>query len=378
MAKTNKMLAIFEDVDKMNEYASILSESSLSLVDEWIDTGSMALNAICSGSMYKGVPQGRIIGLAGPSMCGKTFIMNQIIGNFQKGDPERMAAVWDSEIAEDANSARSVGADPDRIKHYPIDSILHMRNQILAFLNSIKKAGAQGKFIIGIDSLGNLGSDKEINDAVQNKDASDMGLRAKEIKSMLRVLTYAAAATKTTIVFTNHIYANPTAMYDTVIKQQSGGKGPQYMASLLLQMAVSASENDEKNEKDVMLVGARKYSGSNLRVITAKNRFIPQFLETEMYLNFKTGLDKYSGLFELAKAFGVLEGDRSYSLDGEKIGYYTNWRHDEKIWNIILPRLEKKINESWRFGTSDHDVLKKQVDAISAGADVADEIEVGA
>jgi RecA/RadA recombinase len=60
---------IFKSVEKLNEDATTLSDSNLSVVKEWIDTGCMALNAICSGSLYKGVPKGRIIGFAGPSMC---------------------------------------------------------------------------------------------------------------------------------------------------------------------------------------------------------------------------------------------------------------------------------------------------------------------
>ena len=355
---------VFEDVDKLNEDGAILSEHSLSLVDEWIDTGSMALNAICSGSLYRGIPQGRITGIGGPSMCGKTFIMNQIIGNFQKKDPMRMGVVWDSEMAEDASAASSVGADPTRIKHYPIDSISHMRNQILTFLRKVIETNTQGKFIIGIDSLGNLSGSKELSDAENDKNATDMGTRAKELKSMLRVITYIAAKAKTAVIFTNHIYSDPTAMYESIIKQQSGGRGPQYLASLLVQLGVRPTEHDEKNEKDVMAVGARKYSGAILRAITAKNRFIPQYLETELELNFKTGLQKYGGLFELAKSFKVIEGEKSYTLGGEKLGYFSNWRDNDDIWNQILPELEKKINAEWRFSKTDYVNLKKQVDDI--------------
>jgi hypothetical protein len=191
-----------------------------------------------------------------------------------------------------------------------------------------------------------------------------MGTRAKEIRSMLRVITYRAARSKTTVVFTNWIYSNPTEMFKSLIKQQGGGEGPQYIASLVIQLGVKAEEWDEKNEQDVKMVGAKKYSGVTLHAITAKNRFIPQFLTTDLYLNFKNGLQKYGGLFELAKDFGILEGDKSYSLDGEKLGYYKDWRYDEGIWTKILPRLEKKINEAWCFSKSDHDALKEEVNKL--------------
>ena len=363
MAKKSDMYSsVFADVDKMNEDGEILSEDTLSLVDEWIDTGSLALNAICSGSMYKGIPSGRITGIGGPSGCGKTLMMNKIIGNFQRKSTDRWGVIWDSEMACDAQTANALGADASRIKHYPIDQVSHMRNQILAFLNNVIANGAQGKFIIGIDSLGNLGGNKEVNDALENKDAADMGTRAKEIKSMLRVITYPAAKANVPIIFSNHIYSNPTAMFDTVIKQQSGGKGPQYLASLLIQMGVRATEHNEKDERDVMVVGARKYSGVALRAITAKNRFVPQYLETELQLNFKTGLEKYGGLFELAKEFGLFEGENSYSFNGEKLGFYKDWKYDEGIWQKILPVLEKKINEEWSFSQSSFEQMKQEVE----------------
>jgi len=358
----NKILkSIFEEVDVMNVDSALLSEHSLSLVDEWIDTGSLALNAIISGSMFRGMPSGRVIGITGPSGCGKTLILTKLIGNFQKKSIDKWGIVFDSEMAFDANTATGLGADPTRIKHYPIESVQKLRNQIVKTLDKIIEHGQQGKFIIGIDSLGNLGGGKEIKDALADKDAADMGTRAKEIRSLLRVITYRAARAKTTVIFTNHIYSDPTAMYETIIKNQSGGEGPQYVASLVLQLGVCPEKHEEDDVQDVMLIGAKKYSGVTLHAITAKNRFIPQYLTTDLYLNFKTGLSKYGGLFNLAKSFGVIDGDKSYSLDGEKLGYYKEWRYNEEVWQRILPKLEKRIQEEWCFSVSDFNALKEEV-----------------
>ena len=89
----------FKALDKLNPEATFLSETSLSTVDDWIDTGCMVLNSIISGSLYKGIPKGRITGLAGPSMCGKTYIINKILGNAQsKG---YIPVVFDTEMAVD-------------------------------------------------------------------------------------------------------------------------------------------------------------------------------------------------------------------------------------------------------------------------------------
>ena len=79
-------------------------------------------------------------------------------------------------------------------------------------------------FIISIESLGNLAADKEVADAEKGKFAADMGLRAKALKSMMRLLTYKAAKTGTTILFSNHTYDDPAALFPSLVKNQSGGK----------------------------------------------------------------------------------------------------------------------------------------------------------
>ena len=89
----------FETLDKLNPEAALLSETSLSNVDDWLDTGCMVLNAVISGSLHRGVPKGRITGFSGPSMTGKTYIINKILGNAQKKG--LMPVIFDTEIAVD-------------------------------------------------------------------------------------------------------------------------------------------------------------------------------------------------------------------------------------------------------------------------------------
>ena len=226
---------IFKSVDDLNPDAAILEASTLSTADEWIDTGSYALNAIISGSMYKGIPVGRISGFSGPSMAGKTLIMNKIMANAQKEG--FIAVIWDSEVAVDKKGAEAIGMDASRTKYYPVETIEDCRNQICAFLDNVIKAdNPELKFIISIDSLGNLASAKEIRDTASNKDASDVGQRAKAIKSMMRVLTYKAAKARVPILFSNHVY-DSMEMFPTLVKTQSGGKGPIYLASVLVQLS---------------------------------------------------------------------------------------------------------------------------------------------
>jgi RecA/RadA recombinase len=358
MTINKEVLKVFDKLEKLNPEAKFLSESALSTVNSWIDTGCMVLNSIISGSLYGGVPVGRITGFAGPSAAGKTYIINKILANAQKAG--MMPVIFDTEAAIDASSTTGVGLDPKGVKYVPVQTVEECRNQISAFLDSVMEAKMNGKFIISIDSLGNLASQKEIDDAEKGKTAMDMGTRAKGLKSMMRLLTFKAAQAGVTILFSNHTYDDPSAMFPSLVKNQSGGKGPVYLSSVLVQLAKRDEKHDKDNIDDEKLPEANKVSGTTLRALTIKNRFVPPFLEGEMYLNFRKGLDKYSGLKEMAVNHGViLQTGSTFVLPpekegvpGKKLGYYKNWKSDTELWEkIILPKLEKKLKDQYSYSS---------------------------
>jgi len=367
MAKKNNTLDglkdIFKSVDDLNPDAAILDASTLSTADDWIDTGSYALNAIISGSMYKGIPVGRITGFSGPSMAGKTLIINKIMANAQKKD--YIAVVWDSEVAVDKKSAEAVGMDPTRTKYYPVETIEDCRNQICTFLDNVIKADNPDlKFIISIDSLGNLASAKEIRDTTAGKDASDVGQRAKAIKSMMRVLTYKAAKAKVPILFSNHVY-DSMEMFPTLVKTQSGGKGPIYLASVLVQLSTKNEKvSDNPNEQSIAI--AHNISGVTLGALTIKNRFVPNYLKTELYLNFKAGLDKHAGLFEIAEAFSVIEKPgRTVMFNGESLGYRKDLEKNPEFWAKVMPKLEEVLQDKLCYGGGETSVdIEEEIDNI--------------
>lgn len=343
---------IFKSVDDLNPDAAILDAATLSTAEDWIDTGSYALNAIISGSLYKGIPSGRITGFAGPSMAGKTLIMNKIMANAQKKG--YMPVIWDSEVAVDKKSAQNAGMDTSRVKYYPVETIEDCRNQMCMFLDNVIKAdNPDYKFIVAIDSLGNLASAKEVRDTSAGKEASDVGQRAKAIKSMMRTLTYKAAKAKVPILFSNHIYEG-MEMFPTLVKTQSGGKGPIYLASVLVQLS-TRNEKTSDNPEEQSIAISHNISGVTLGALTVKNRFVPSYLKTELYLNFKTGLDKHAGLFEIAEAFGVIEKPgRTVIYKGESLGYRKDLEKSPEFWEKITPDLEKALQEKLCYGTDNN------------------------
>lgn len=343
---------IFGNVDKLNPDGSMLEDASISTPSDWIDTGSKALNAIISGSLYKGVPVGRITGFAGPSGAGKTLIINKILANAQKKD--YVAVIWDSEVAVDKQSAINVGMNLKKTKYYPVETIEDCRNQISTFLDNVIAANDPSlKFIISIDSLGNLASSKEIEDARKGKDAADVGQRAKATKSMMRSITYKAAKAGVPILFSNHIYEG-MEMFPSLIKNQAGGKGPIYLASVLVQLA-TRNEKVSENPEESSIAIANNVSGVTMSAMTVKNRIVPPFLKTELYLNFKTGLDVNTGLFDIALALGVIEQNgKTYKVENENVGYRKNIEKDAAFWEKICPILENKLQQELCYGSADN------------------------
>jgi recombination protein RecA len=341
----------FKLLDKLNSNAAFLDGNSLSTVSEWIDTGSYALNAIISGSLYGGIPMGRLTAFVGPESCGKTLMANKIMANAQKKG--MYVAYFDTEGALDEATAKRLGCNTAKIKHVPSEITEHCRNEIVQFLDTIVQNKLQGKVLIVIDSLGNLITAQEKKKIEEGSETLDMGNRSKQLKSLMRAVTHAAAKANCPVVFTNHIYEDPSQLHPTAIKKQAGGSGPLYMSSVIVQMAKKTERAEDSKNKDsnteTTLI-SKGINGATLRALTTKNRFVTPFLEIEMYLNFRTGLNKFSGLLEMAEGYGVIERrGHQFALNGESLGFYKDWKENEEVWNKILPLLEKKLQTELCF-----------------------------
>jgi recombination protein RecA len=341
----------FGVLDKLNTNATFLDSNSLSTVNEWIDTGSYALNAIISGSLFGGVPMGRLTAFIGPESCGKTLMANKIMANAQRKG--MYVAYFDTEGALDEATAARLGCNPAKIKHVPSEITEHCRNEIVQFLDTIVQNKLQGKVLIVIDSLGNLITAQEKKKIEDGSDTLDMGNRSKALKALMRAVTHAAAKANCPVVFTNHVYEDPSQLHPSAIKRQAGGSGPLYMSSVIVQMAKKTEKAEDSKNKDAnseTTLISKGINGVTLRALTTKNRFVTPFLEIEMYLNFRTGLNKFSGLLEMAEGYGVIERrGHQFAFEGELLGYYKDWKEDEAIWNKILPVLEKKLQTELCF-----------------------------
>jgi hypothetical protein len=141
-------------------------------------------------------------------------------------------------------------------------------------------------------------------------------------------------------------------MFPTLIKNQAGGKGPIYLASVLVQLTTKNEKMTDNPDENSIAI-ANNVSGVTMGAMTVKNRIVPPFLKTELYLNFKTGLDENTGLFDIALALGVIEqSGKTYQFGGENVGYRKNLVKNSAFWEKVSPALEETLLNELCYGSA--------------------------
>ena len=352
------VLAALAEIDKVNSYTSFLDDDAISSkVDSFINTGSYALNAVCSGKLRSGgVPLNRVTVFAGPSRCGKTFILLNLIREAQQMG--LIPVVFDSENAISPESAAKFGIDLSKVKYSQVFTIEETRNAAFKLFQKIKELKLEGKFALFIDSLGNLESEVNMTRMGKDSTAVDMGSNARAMKSLMKTLTGLGGQTKTTVVCSNHIYDNPAEMFPSLEKAMPGGKSLVYLPSVTIQMGLKPVKGDDGKTLDGKLAaGQKSYVGAVNRVLAVKNRFVKQFVQSEIYISFEKGLNKYYGLLDLAVGLGVIDQNgATYTLGDRKLGYQKNFRHDTSLWEKeVIPLIEEAVSVEWAYSNKPYE-----------------------
>jgi RecA/RadA recombinase len=355
MAKTTKEFS-FLDLDKELskisgfETGSILSENTFSEVDEWIPTGNYLLNAQLSGTLFGGIPNTRSLGLMGDPGTGKSFVCLNVTREAQKKGYD--VIYCDTEGAIDKSSAIKFGIDADKVRYQPIKTVTEFQTFVANLLALVKKAkvgGGNPKILLILDSLGMLSTDKELKDAIEGKNAADMGAKAKELRKLFRVITLDLTAAKIPLVCTNHVYAGG-GFFPT--KESSGGDGPIFAMSVISFLSKAQLKEGNSSTKTGIIVT------SNLK----KSRFtIPE--PVKFHISFSNGMNPYVGLQDFIswEACGIGRGklEEVKNSKGEKEMVFTPSESPQARWAI--KHLGKTVTSSQLF-TSEvftDDVLKQ-------------------
>lgn len=213
--------SLFDTIKKIDESAEIIADSAYSNIKEWIPTGSYILNAAMSGDLFKAIPTGRVVTFAGTSGAGKSFLACSCCREAQKMGYTPI--YMDSEGAIDATFVKRLGVDPSKLIIKQVSTISETSRFIANTLDALQaqeeEYGRHQNVIMVLDSLGNLTSDKEMQDTKDGNNKRDM-TKAQEIKALFRVNATALARLQVPLIVVNHVYA--CLSEDTLVLMSDG------------------------------------------------------------------------------------------------------------------------------------------------------------
>lgn len=309
----------------------------------FIDTGSYMLNAVLSGSLYGGVPNNKITAFAGESSTGKTFFVLGIVKNFLDNNPDAGVVYYDTEAAVTRDMMKSRGVDVNRVIYAEPDTIQKFRHHAIKLIDAYiaRPADKRPPMMFVLDSLGMLSTTKEMEDSSEGKETRDM-TKAQVIKAAFRVLTLKLARAKIPMLLTNHVYAAVGAYVPT--NEISGGTGLKYAASTIAML----SKSKDKDGTDVV--------GNLIKIKMYKSRMSKENASAVVKLSYKSGLDKYYGLLELAEKAGVFKKvSTRYELpNGDKVfGKAINDEPEKFFTKEVMEQLEAAAKKYYSYGMTD-------------------------
>ena len=330
-----------KDMVKGIDNTNLLSEGgNSSEYSGSIDTGSYALNALMSGSIYGGVPNNKITAFAGESATGKTFFVLSVLKTFLDKNPEGGVIYFDTEAAVTKGMMADRGIDTTRVVIAEPTSIEEFRTSATRILTNYIDTPEESRkpMLMVLDSLGMLSSMKELEDTESGANKRDM-TKAQLLRGTFRVLSLKLAKANVPLLVTNHVYDVVGAYVPT--KEISGGSGLKYAASSIIMLG-------KKKDKD-----GTEVMGNIIKATTHKSRFTKENKKIEIKLSYDKGLDRYYGLLDLAEKYNVIKKvSTRYELpDGSKVfGKAINSDPEKYFTPELLEQLEECAAKEFMYG----------------------------
>ena len=323
-----------------DEYTQIASE--IDEIERFIDTGSYIFNGLISGSIFGGVSSNRITAIAGESSTGKTYFSLAVVKNFLDTNPDGYCLYFDTEAAVNKGLLESRGIDTTRLVVVNVVTIEEFRSKALKAVDIyLKKDEEERKpCMFVLDSLGMLSTEKEIRDALDDKQVRDM-TKSQLVKGAFRMLTLKLGQANVPLIVTNHTYDVIGAYVPT--KEMGGGSGLKYAASTIVYL----SKKKEKDGKEVI--------GNIIKAKTHKSRLTKENRDVEVRLFYdERGLDRYYGLLELGEIGGLWKNVAGrYEINGKKM--YAKQilaNTDEYFTEEVMQKLDDIAKEYFSYGTN--------------------------
>ena len=271
---------------KIKETA-ILSTSKFFTEKDMVPTDVPMVNVALSGSINGGISPGLTV-LAGPSKHFKTSFALLMAGAYLNAKPDAVMLFYDSEFGSPQSYFEQFGIDTSRVLHTPIANVEELKFDLI---NQLEELDRSDDVIIVIDSIGNLASKKELEDALNEKGVADMS-RAKALKGLFRMSTPYLAMKNIPMLAINHTYKEIGLFPKDIV---SGGTGIYYSADNIWIIG----RRQEKQGTEIV--------GYDFVIKVEKSRFVKEQSKIPIGVSWEGGVQKYSGLLDVALAGGYVD-----------------------------------------------------------------------
>ncbi len=280
------MSSLLEKLKKSSRVTGtdVLADSKLFGEKELTSTPVSMVNVALSGSIDGGLASGLTV-LAGPSKHFKTSFALLMAAAYLKKHEDAVLLFYDSEFGSPQSYFEAFEIDTNRVLHTPVTNIEELKFDLVHQLNEIDR---KEKVIVVVDSVGNIASKKEVEDAENMKSVADM-TRAKALKGLFRMITPMLTLKDIPLLAVNHTYMEQGMFPKAVV---SGGTGVMYSAD------------------NVWIIGRRQektgteITGYDFVINVEKSRFVKEKSKIPISVSWEGGIEKWSGLTEVALETG--------------------------------------------------------------------------
>lgn len=310
---------------------AILSDSKIYKQKDMIQTFVPMINVALSGDLDGGLTPGLTM-FAGPSKHFKTMFSLIMAKAYLDKYPESALLFYDSEFGTPKAYFETLGIDTERIIHTPITDIEQLKFDIMNQLNELHR---DDRVIIVVDSIGNLASKKEVDDALEGKSVADMS-RAKQLKSLFRMVTPHLTLKDIPMVAVNHTYKEIGMFPKDIV---GGGTGSYYSADNIFILG-------RQQDKD-----GSELNGYHFIINVEKSRYVKEKSKIPVTVSFEGGIKRWSGLLDIALEGGFIAKPSNgwYQLVDRSTGELTGNKMrgadieaDSSIWKNLVDNNEFK------------------------------------
>ncbi len=304
---------------------TILGDSKIFQPQTFYDTGIPLINLALSADIDKGLFPGITI-IAGPSKHFKSKFALELLSGFLENSKNGIGMVYDNEFGSPAKYFESSSIDKDRVIYTPIMNLEELKFDLVKQLEHITK---DDEVCILIDSIGNLASKKELDDALEGESKQDM-TRARVLKSIFRMITPYVKMKNIPLIGIGHTYQTQEMYSKAVV---SGGTGGYYSADNIWIVG-------RQQKKDGVEI-----EGYDYIINVEKSRFVREKTKFPISVTYDGGIDKWSGMLELAVELGYIgkAGKSTFQVidreTGELIGpeyKKTDLSNNDSFWKPLM------------------------------------------